>query len=367
MELEVFKKLPLGGVDRRALVGLLEEHGPRVARELLARQRARLRKTGVDLPKDAAVVILGGSNGITRALAVQLVFAENVAVYCVHYDSEKMQIGVHHAAAITEAADAEGHTAVFLNRDATREATIAELIALVKGKGHRVVHLVNGIAAGATKRYAKHGATQVRDLDVAFDPVLQVPDFGNPKAYRTFGLVDVEVATEVEIERTNKFMGTSSLLWTEPLAAAGLVVRGESSVSFCDYDFEADDPVYAMGPLAGAKILQRESMAQIRERFGARTVRLCYPAMGTTALGAIPGGMLMYGLTAQILKERGEYRSLEELAEESMAAWRKPYPEDELRLDEAFQRTLPEFHRRKMALLPSELPEAFQLLFSSEK
>jgi enoyl-[acyl-carrier protein] reductase / trans-2-enoyl-CoA reductase (NAD+) len=362
MELEVFKKLPLGGVDRRALVGLLEEHGARTARELLERQRARLRKTGVDLPADAAVVILGGSNGITRALAVQLVFAEGVPVYCVHYDSEKMQIGVHHAAAISEAAAAEGRTAVFLNRDATREATIEELIGLVRGR-HRVVHLVNGIAAGATKRYAKHGATQVRDLDVAFDPVLQVPDFANPKAYRTFGLVDVEVATDIEIERTNKFMGTSSLLWTEPLAAAGLMVRGESTVSFCDYDFEHDDPVYAMGPLAGAKILQRETMAQIRERFGARTVRLCYPAMGTTALGAIPGGMLMYALTAQILRERGDYVALEELAEQSTAVWRKPFPDGELRMDQAFQRTWPEFHRRKMALVPSDLPEAFHLLF----
>ena len=46
---------------------------------------------------------------------------------------------------------------------------------------NRVVHLINGIAAGATKRYEKHGTTQVRDLDVAFDPVLQVPDFENAR------------------------------------------------------------------------------------------------------------------------------------------------------------------------------------------
>jgi enoyl-[acyl-carrier protein] reductase/trans-2-enoyl-CoA reductase (NAD+) len=76
------------------------------------------------------------------------------------------------------------------------------------------------------------------------------------------GLVDVEVATDVDIERTNKFMGSSSLLWAEPLAEAGLLVRGESLVAFCDYDYPPDDPVYAMGPLAGAKQLQRKTMTR---------------------------------------------------------------------------------------------------------
>jgi enoyl-[acyl-carrier protein] reductase/trans-2-enoyl-CoA reductase (NAD+) len=362
MELEVFKKLPLGGVDRRALVGLLAEKGHATAQALLDRVRSRIQKKGVEIAPDTAVLILGGSNGITRALAVQLLFGEGVPVYAVHYDSAKMQIGVHHTAVIKSAADAAGVRCEFLNRDATRQDSIEELIELVKGR-HRAVHLINGIAAGATKRYEKHGPTTVRDLDVAFDPVLQVPDFGNPAAYRGLGLVEVEVATEAEIERTNKFMGTSSMLWVEPLAAAGLIAKGESVVGFCDYDFEPNDPVYAMGPLAGAKVLQRETMHQIHERFGARTVRICYPAMGTTALGAIPGGMLMYGLTAQILRERGEYKSLEQLAEDSMALWQQPFPQSELRLDAAFQRALPEFHRRKDALSPADVPGGFAKLF----
>src|SRR5438552_1772396 len=115
METETFKKLPLGGVDRRALVGALADHGARVARELL----------------------------------------------------------------------------------------------------------VKGVAAGATKRYAEHGPTKVKDIDVAFDPVLQVPDFSRKENIRRVGLVDVEVANETDIERTNRFMGSSSMLWAEPLAAAG--------------------------------------------------------------------------------------------------------------------------------------------------
>ena len=72
-------------------------------------------------------------------------------------------------------------------------------------------------------------------------------------------------------------MGSSSLLWAEPLAKAGLLAKGESIVAFCDYDFPPDDPVYAMGPLAGAKLLQRKTMAEIKGRFGARTARICYP------------------------------------------------------------------------------------------
>jgi enoyl-[acyl-carrier protein] reductase/trans-2-enoyl-CoA reductase (NAD+) len=365
MELETFKKLPLGGVDRRALVGLLEKDGPQAARELLAMQRARLAPAGTTIPEDAAVVILGGSNGITRAIAMQLLLAERVPVIAVHYDSAKMQIGVHHVAALEQAAKEAGVFCAFVNRDATRDKTIAEAIELIKGR-FRAVHLINGIAAGATKRYAEHGPTQVRDLDVAFDPVLQVPAFSKPEAYRTFGMVDVEVATDTEIERTNKMMGSSSLQWVEPLAEAGLLVKDESVVAFCDYAFEPEDPVYAMGPLAGAKILQREAMNDIRERFGARTVRICYPAMATTALGAIPGGMLMYALTAQILRERDEYRSIIELGRDTMALWQEPPPDGEIRLDAPYQRTLPEFHKRKDALSPSDLPDAFSALFSVE-
>ncbi|MBM4373602.1 MAG: hypothetical protein FJ095_00845 [Deltaproteobacteria bacterium] len=364
MTLATFKKLPLGGVDRRELVNLLAAHGPRVARELLAAQRSRLTPQGVALPKDVAVLILGGSNGITRQLAVQLLFGERVAVAGVHYDSEKMQIGVHHVAAIREAAEAEGLDCTFWNRDATREESVQEVVASLKGR-FRAVHLVNGIAAGATKRFAQHGPTQVKDVDVAFDPVLQVPDCTNPAAVRGVGLVDVECATDAEIERTHKFMGTSSMFWAAPLAEAGLLVPGESTVSFCDYDYEADDPVYGMGPLASAKVLQRETMQQIRERYGVRTVKLCYPAVCTTALGAIPGGLAMFMISAQILKERGEYQSIEDLARATMALYREPYPQTELRLDEAYQRCLPEWHRRKDVLMSSDLPSCFDRLFGS--
>ena len=87
MELGTFKKLPLGGVDRRALVGALADHGTRVATELLARQRDAIRPTGTRIAPDAAVLLLGGSNGITRALALQLVFGEGAAVFGVHFDS----------------------------------------------------------------------------------------------------------------------------------------------------------------------------------------------------------------------------------------------------------------------------------------
>jgi enoyl-[acyl-carrier protein] reductase/trans-2-enoyl-CoA reductase (NAD+) len=366
MELEVFKKLPLGGVDRRALVNLLAEQGADAAEGQLERELGHVQQKGVNIADDAAVLILGGSNGITRALAVQLAFGEKVPFAAVHYDSEKMQIGAHHARAISAAAEKIGVAVSFTNNDATKPSTIAEVVASLKER-YRAVHLINGIAAGATKRYEKHGPTQVRDLDIAFDPVLQVPDFTNRGAYRKLGLVDVDCANEKEIERTNTMMGSSSLLWAEPLAEAGLLVAGESVVAFCDYDFPANDPVYAMGPLAGAKILQRETMAQISERFGARTVRLCYPAMATTALGAIPGGALMYALSAQILMEQGAYKGIGELAADTMALFGDGASDGELRgelrLDTAYQACLDEFNERKDALLPSDVPECFVALY----
>jgi len=362
VSLEVFKKLPLGGLDRRALAKSLAEQGKSTATALLERQRPAVQGRGTSIAPDAAVLVLGGSNGITRALAIQLLFGERAAVYGVHFDSEKLQIGFFHVAALVESAAAAGLTARFWNGDATRPATIEAVVAELKAR-HRVVHLVNGIAAGATKRYAEHGPIQVKDLDVAFHPVLQVPDFSRPENVRKLGLVDVEVAGDADIERTNRFMGTSSLAWAEALAAAGLLVANETIVAFCDYDYPPDDPVYAMGPLAGAKKLQRESMVEIRRRFGARTARLCYPAMATTALGAIPGGLLMYALSSQVLRERGQYRDLPELASESMALFQKSWDGGDLRLDDDYQKCLPEFFRRSIALEPSDLPQAIRLLF----
>ncbi|WP_437731269.1 hypothetical protein [Sorangium sp. So ce1335] len=361
-DLETFKKLPLGGLDRRALVGALAEHGARVAAEQLAEHRARISPAGARIAPDAAVLILGGSNGMTRALALQLLFGERAAVFAVHFDSEKMQIGPHHVKAISDAAEAEGLTARFWNNDATKPQVIDEVVAALKER-YRAVHLVNGIANGALKRYAEHGPTKVKDLDVAFDPVLQVPDFSRAENIRKLGLVEVDVANEADIERTNKFMGTSSLLWAEPLAAAGLLARGESVVSFCDYDYPSDDPVYAMGPLAGAKLLQRKTMAEIRERFGVVTSRICYPALATTALGAIPGGLLMYGLSTQILKERGQFKDIIDLARETMEIWRPGYDGSDLRVDAAYQACLPEFNKRKEHIGPKDVPGAFRQLY----
>lgn len=348
---DVFPKLPLGGIDRRAMVTRLAADGPRVAAEDLARARAALQSQALNLPKDHAVLLLGASGGILRAVAIQLLFGEGVPVHAVHYDSEKLQIGGHHARALEAAAQEAGVDCSFVNGDATRPEIIADVVAKLRGK-YRVVHLVNGIAAGATKRFAEHGTYKVRDLDMAFDPVRQIPDFSKPENLRRFGLVDVEVATEQDIERTYKYMGRSTAPWADALAEAGLLVRGESLVAFADYDYEADDPVYALGPLAAAKVLQRESMATIKEKYGARTVRLCYPAMNTTALGAIPGGTIMFALTAQIMLERGTYRGLAELAAETMPVFAPSFLRDTARYDEAFQAALPEFHERKIRLTP---------------
>ncbi|MBW2524646.1 MAG: hypothetical protein JRI23_10745 [Deltaproteobacteria bacterium] len=361
MKFETFKKLPLGGVNRRELMGLLAEQGPARARELLREQRKRIEPRGAAIGDDTAVILLGGSNGITRAMALQLVFGEKADVVCVHYDSPRMQIGPHHVAALTEAAAEVGVRVRSFNADATKPKTVTDVIDAVAPE-YDAVHLINGIAAGTPKRAAEHGPTKVLDLDVAFDPVLQVPDFGRPGAIRRLGWVEVGVASENETRRTMQFMGTSSELWAEALGAAGLLRTGESVVAFCDYDFPADDPVYGMGPLADAKREQRRSLGRIRDRFGVRAVTLALPAMATTALGAIPGALLAYALSTQVLRERGEFRGLGELARQSMDLWQPPLPDGELRLDEPFQRSLDEVRRRLQSIGPAEVATAFSLV-----
>jgi enoyl-[acyl-carrier protein] reductase/trans-2-enoyl-CoA reductase (NAD+) len=362
--LESFVKLPLGGIDRRAMLQRLTADGPRVAQSDLAAARARLRPSDVRLPEGHAVVLLGGSGGILRAVAIELVFSLRVPVYAVHYDSEKLQIGAHHARAISEGAREVGVPCAYHNADATRPESVEALVAELRGR-HSVVHLVNGIAAGATKRFPEYGPSHVRELDVVFDPVRQTPDFSSWSNLRKVGLAEVGVANEAETERTFKFMGYSTLPWAEALHEAGLLKARESLVAFTDYEYEPDDPVYALGPLARAKVLQRETLAKIGERFGVRTARLCYPAMNTTALGAIPGGILMFAGTSQILLERGRYAGIPALARETLPVFSPDHPGGDARYDLAYQEILPEFHRRKAALTPFNLRENFERVFGN--
>ena len=56
---------------------------------------------------------------------MQLLFAERASVACVHLDSEKMQIGPHHARVISEEAEREGLVARFFNEDAIKFEIIA--------------------------------------------------------------------------------------------------------------------------------------------------------------------------------------------------------------------------------------------------
>lgn len=354
--LKVFEKLPLGGLDRRAMMASLAQKGAEVARGDLAAQRTKLKRAGVAIAKDACVLLLGGSNGILRSVAIQLLFGEGVPVWAVHRDSEQLQIGVHHARAIMAGANEAGVDCVYRNDDALREATMADVAAQLKQK-YRCVHLIDGIASGSLRRLPEFGAGKVRDLDVAFDPVRQIPDFSSFESVRGVGLVEVPVATPIEIERTNKMMGSASLLWADALAKEGLLVRGESVVAFCDYDYEHDDPVYAKGPLAGAKNLQRERMKEIRDRLGARTVRIGYPVMNTSAIGTIPGGCLMYGGTTEVLLKRGKYRNIPQLAFETMDMWKAGFDAPDLRLDVDYQDALPAFHDLKRTISTTNFRE----------
>jgi enoyl-[acyl-carrier protein] reductase / trans-2-enoyl-CoA reductase (NAD+) len=72
----------------------------------------------------------------------------------------------------------------------------------------------------------------------------------------------------------------------------------------------------------------------------------------------------MYALTTELLKERGEYKDLPELAAESMEIFRSSWDGRELRLDRAYQACLPEFFARSRALEPEDLPQALRLLLS---
>jgi len=71
----------------------------------------------------------------------------------------------------------------------------------------------------------------------------------------------------------------------------------------------------------------------------------------------------MYGLTAQILKERGKYQDLLDLARGSMRVFASDWRGEDVRLDDDYQACLPEFHARKATLTSADLPGAFSLLY----
>src|SRR5262249_55525976 len=108
---------------------------------------------------------------------------------------------------------------------------------------------------------------------------------------------------------------------------------------------------------------QRKTMIEIKERFNVKTGRLCYPPVATTALGAIPGGLLMFALSAQILKERGQFRDVMELGADSMDLFRPDWDGSDVHMDVAYKACLPEFDARKEKLTNADLPEAFKLLY----
>jgi enoyl-[acyl-carrier protein] reductase/trans-2-enoyl-CoA reductase (NAD+) len=342
------KKAPLGGVDRRSIATTLAAHGQSTAEHDLQHDIDRCKHLSTSLTPEDCVLILGGSQGLGRAMAIQLLFGERANVFCIHYDSEKLQIGPHHARAIQARANQEQLKASFLNADATDPKVIETVITTLRAS-YKTVHLFNAIASGAPKRFAEHGPTQVLDLDVGYDPVRQIADFSQ---VRSCGLVDVEVATQQDIDKTHKMMGTSTELWTDALSSAGLLTRDRSVVAFADYDFEPDNPVYGMGPLATAKQLQRKSMRAIAERHGVRTVRVCYPAMNTMAIGAIPGGLLTFAVTWKKLSEHKEQADVAQLAARSMVMWHPQFSLNELRLDTAYQTALRAFSLEVPQLTP---------------
>src|SRR5262249_22661346 len=81
--------------------------------------------------------------------------------------------------------------------------------------------------------------------------------------------------------------------------------------------------------------------------WSARTVRICYPAMNTTAIGTIPGGCLMFAGNAQVGIRHGSYKNLRALAHDTMKMFQKGFDDRELRLDVEYQKGLDEFHALK--------------------
>ena len=72
----------------------------------------------------------------------------------------------------------------------------------------------------------------------------------------------------------------------------------------------------------------------------------------------------MFALSTTLLRERGQWKDLPELARDSMEIFRAGYAGADVRLDAAYQACLPEFATRRDALRPADVPDAFRALFA---
>ena len=201
-------------------------------------------------------VILGASSGFGEAAALELA-AHGYDIFGVHLDRRK---GMANVAEITEAIEAKGRKALFLNINAAdaqrRKEAVAALLEAAGGAPVRL--LMHSLAFGTLKPY------------IAAD--------------------EKEAMNQAQIEMTLDVMANSLVYWTQDLHRAGLLRRGSKIYAMTS---SGDHVVWkAYGAVSAAKCALESHIRQLAvelspEGITANSIRA--GVTDTPALRKIPG------------------------------------------------------------------------------
>jgi enoyl-[acyl-carrier protein] reductase / trans-2-enoyl-CoA reductase (NAD+) len=283
--------------------------------------------------RNPVALVIGSSSGYGLATTVAALARYGVDGVGVAFEKgptvrRTATAGWYRTAATAGFAEKAGRRFHFVNADAFADTTKADVLDLVETECGGVDYLIYSVAAprrvdprtGATYQSAiKAIGASHRTKSLAFDgadPVLQE--------------VEIEVATDDEVEQTVQVMGGEDWSrWVDALTERKLLRDGFTTVALTYIGSELTGPIYRQGSIGAAKAHLEQTARELSERDGVRALTSVNGAAVTQASSAIPGIGLYVSLLHKVLGER-----MQTPMQQSIALWDQLTGDRSLDLDD---------------------------------
>lgn len=264
------------------------------------------------------VLVLGCSGGFGLASRISAAFAGGASTLGVSFEREAAgnrtaTAGWYNNIAFDEAAQAAGLTAATIDGDAFSDEIKAEVVATLKQQMGPIDLLVYSLAS-PVRAHPRSG-------ELHRSAIKPVGDAVNIKSLNVdkgeVGMVDLEPATQEEIDNTVAVMGGEDWqFWIDVLREADLLAPGFRTVAYTYIGSELTWPIYWEATLGAAKLdLDRaageitQSLAQLPGGAGQANV-VTLKAVVTQASSAIPVVPLYVSLLFKVMKDAGSHEEI---------------------------------------------------------
>jgi enoyl-[acyl-carrier protein] reductase/trans-2-enoyl-CoA reductase (NAD+) len=238
-------------------------------------------------------LVVGASTGYGLSSLATTVFgygarAVGVCLERPPHGDRTASAGWYNLAALGRLARDTGHDVAFVNGDAYTDAVKGQTLELLKKRGAKLDSVVYSLAS-PKRTDPKTGVTHASVLKPIGAPfVSKSIGLGNDQVQT----VEIEPATDADIEETRKVMGGEDwALWMNALAAADLLAEGCRTVAYSYIGPELTYPIYRSGTIGKAKEHLEETARALTVDL-ARTGGAAYvsvnKALVTQASSAIP-------------------------------------------------------------------------------